>query len=712
MRIARHIRALGVLLLLSALLVPQPAGASSTDSGATVHNHAGHSHGVLDVPGVDDLVISFEQVVYDMYFPIQGGSEFNDNFGDCRGGSGCPRTHEGIDIMEPKMTPILAVSSGYVGWMHNDQGVKCCAMELNHDDGWESWYIHMNNDTEGTDDGLGWGFAPGVEPGARIEAGQLIGWVGDSGNAEWTAPHLHFELHKPGGVVINPYASLQEATVLNAPLGNGNTRGCDFNDDGYDDLAVGVPGEDLAANTKVDAGAVTVMYGSVDSLSTAGAQSLTQSTAGVDSATFSDEEFGFATVCGDVNDDGHDDLIVGVPGNIVGGRADAGGVNLIFGTPNGLEASGSNFWHQDRGGVANKAQTGDRFGSSLAVGDFNNDGHADAAVGVPGEKVGGGEGAGMVTVLYGSASGFDGTSDAIHEGVASIGTAEAGDGFGSALAAGDFNEDGRDDLAVGIPGEDGGAGAVVVLYGSNSGIDASTAVRFTQDTPDVNGAAAGGDQFGAALAAGDFDDDDRFDLAIGVPNDDDSGGAGSVNVLYGSGSGLSSVGDQRFEQGSSGIKGTSVSGDQFGGALGVGDFDGNGSQDLVIGAPGKQVSGANNAGSVAVIYGSGDGLTAAGDDVWTQDTSGIKGAAQAGDGFGSWLSSGDFAGFGVSSLAVGVPEEDVGAKADSGSLQVIVGKGGDGLVTGGDQKWDQKDPGMPSASEAGDGFGRVAAPIA
>jgi peptidoglycan hydrolase-like protein with peptidoglycan-binding domain len=71
-----------------------------------------------------------------------------------------------------------------------------------------SWYIHLNNDTPGTDDGLGWGIAEGIVPGARVSAGQLIGWVGDSGNAEDTDPHLHFELHDAYGVIVDPYPAL------------------------------------------------------------------------------------------------------------------------------------------------------------------------------------------------------------------------------------------------------------------------------------------------------------------------------------------------------------------------------------------------------------------------------------------------------------------------------------------------------------------------
>ncbi|MCP3995475.1 MAG: M23 family metallopeptidase [bacterium] len=163
-----------------------------------------------------------------IYFPVVGENHYSDTFGAARSGG---RSHHGVDIMAAKMTPVVAVADGTVGWMHNDQGGNCCAMELNHDDGWESWYIHLNNDTPGTDDGQGFGFASGVVPGAHVFAGQLIGWVGDSGNAEWTGSHLHFELHTPSGAVINPTPEVDAAIKLEAPLDTpyqGSFRDDDF----------------------------------------------------------------------------------------------------------------------------------------------------------------------------------------------------------------------------------------------------------------------------------------------------------------------------------------------------------------------------------------------------------------------------------------------------------------------------------------------------
>ncbi len=157
--------------------------------------------------------------VYPMVFPVAGDNYYSDTWGAPRSGG---RTHQGTDIIADKMTPVLAVADGVVYWAHDEQGGKCCALGIRHDDGWASWYIHLNNDTPGTDDGQGWGFAPGIGVGSRVTAGQLIGWVGDSGNAEASnVSQLHFELRRPDGaggtVPINPYPSLVAAELAGVP---------------------------------------------------------------------------------------------------------------------------------------------------------------------------------------------------------------------------------------------------------------------------------------------------------------------------------------------------------------------------------------------------------------------------------------------------------------------------------------------------------------
>jgi hypothetical protein len=147
----------------------------------------------------------------DIIFPVVGDVWYIDTWGAPRSGG---RTHEGTDIMslEGKGLPVVAAAEGTVKWI----GATCCYLAIDHGGGWETWYIHLNNDTPDTDDGLGWGIAEDITPGAAVTAGQLIGWVGDSGNAEETDPHLHFEIRFEGEAIPS-YEYLLNATVLNEP---------------------------------------------------------------------------------------------------------------------------------------------------------------------------------------------------------------------------------------------------------------------------------------------------------------------------------------------------------------------------------------------------------------------------------------------------------------------------------------------------------------
>jgi peptidoglycan hydrolase-like protein with peptidoglycan-binding domain len=153
-----------------------------------------------------------EDVDYDLVFPVDGPHHFSDSFWAGRSQG----FHTGQDIIADKMTPVVAAADGVVrlvNWTNQSHmnPDRCCTLVIRHDDGWESWYIHLDNDTTGTDDGRGWGIKKNITPGVRVTAGQHIAWVGDSGNAENTTPHLHFELHAPDGTVVNPYSSLVAA---------------------------------------------------------------------------------------------------------------------------------------------------------------------------------------------------------------------------------------------------------------------------------------------------------------------------------------------------------------------------------------------------------------------------------------------------------------------------------------------------------------------
>jgi hypothetical protein len=143
-------------------------------------------------------------------FPVDGQNHYTDTFDACRG-SDCSRLHQAIDIMAAKGVPVLAAAAGTVEWI----GSTCCLLRISHGGGWDTQYIHLNNDTQQTDgtfsdDGNGWGIAPGIEVGTYVEAGQLIGWVGDSGNAEHVGSHLHFEIWQDE-TRINPYPYLMAA---------------------------------------------------------------------------------------------------------------------------------------------------------------------------------------------------------------------------------------------------------------------------------------------------------------------------------------------------------------------------------------------------------------------------------------------------------------------------------------------------------------------
>jgi hypothetical protein len=139
-------------------------------------------------------------------FPVDGPTSYGNTWGASRDGGA--RQHEGTDIMGHKLEVLVAAHDGTVSWTRTDGNNM---LAIRDSDGWEYWYIHINNDTPGTDDGANlpqFMFFPGIDRGVSVKAGQPVAYMGDSGNAEGTSPHLHFELHPPGGQVTNSYYSL------------------------------------------------------------------------------------------------------------------------------------------------------------------------------------------------------------------------------------------------------------------------------------------------------------------------------------------------------------------------------------------------------------------------------------------------------------------------------------------------------------------------
>ncbi|MEU8825601.1 FG-GAP and VCBS repeat-containing protein [Streptomyces sp. NPDC048636] len=202
---------------------------------------------------------------------------------------------------------------------------------------------------------------------------------------------------------------------------------------------------------------------------------------------------------GDVDKDGHADLIVRtVPGDVVENLPyDHGTVKVLYGTASGPSTTRTKVIDQNTPGVPGVNEDGDQFGYELSAGDVNGDGYADVAVGIPYEDIDSGKDAGSTVQLYGGAGGLSGTgAQAFTQDTAGVpGAGETGDHFGAAVRLGDTNGDGKAELAVGAPEEDGAqtsSGAAWVLRGKTGGLTTDGAVSFGP-------AALGGSEPNAAL---------------------------------------------------------------------------------------------------------------------------------------------------------------------------------------------------------------------
>ncbi|MEV6192853.1 FG-GAP and VCBS repeat-containing protein [Streptomyces sp. NPDC051920] len=366
-----------------------------------------------------------------------------------------------------------------------------------------------------------------------------------------------------------------------------------------------------------------------------------------------------------------------------------GGVTVVFGTATGPGSTQQRIT-QSSAGVPGSDEADDMFGEVRAAADFDGDGYGDLAVAATGENGSHGADQGNVTILWGSASGLSTGTTLPNK------NPDRNNYMGKDLAAGDFNGDGKQDLAVIngsmtyvyrgpfkrsgttgtvtkldktssfnatalISGKVNGdtktdlaiIGDVVTLdyiasdvwfiKGGTSSLTPANSLRLESESGNGGSSERGGD---GVIA--DFNKDGYGDIAVGTSLY--SQHKGRVSVWYGSSAGPSR--NTRLSQSTSGVAGTPENYDEFGSSISAGDVNGDGYADLAVGVPGEEIDGKDYAGAVHVFKGRASGLSGTGSQWFARNTPGVPGALTADDQFGGLVRLRDTSGDGKADLLV------------------------------------------------------------
>jgi len=391
-----------------------------------------------------------------------------------------------------------------------------------------------------------------------------------------------------------------------------------------------------------------------------------------------DDWSGFSVAYGDINGDGYMDIIIGTPFADPGGRSDAGETYVIFGSsfPNYVVDLNT----QTADITVYGGDDYDNSGMAVASGDVNGDGYDDIIIGAPYADPPGGNDAGETYVIFGSSS-PPSTVDLRSE-LADITVygAAADDESGSAVASGDVNNDGCDDILIGAPLADPGAperssaGETYVVFGDDF---TPPVVIDLNDVPSpadmsIYGAAAD-DESGSAVASGDVNNDGCDDILIGAhyadPGTPARSDAGETYIIFGSSSPPSTI-DLSTESSDITVYGDDAEG-RCGWAIASGNINNDGCDDIIIGAYGASPGGRTNAGQTCVIFGSMSPPSTIDLSIQSADIT-IYGD-DAGDLAGYAVASGDVNADGYDDLIIGAHHADPPGGDSAGETYVIFG---------------------------------------
>ncbi|MGJ8662218.1 MAG: hypothetical protein ACSHWU_01150 [Marinicella sp.] len=514
-----------------------------------------------------------------------------------------------------------------------------------------------------------------------IAVSMALGLVQLTAHAQFKAELNLADLNGDNGFVINGVAEDDRSGYSVSSAG-------DVNGDGIDDVIIGAyragsDGNNLAGSSYVVFGSDSGLPNPLNLEDINGINGFVIN--GVAAADFSGVS---VSAAGDVNGDGIDDVIIGAWGSDPGGNNVAGSSYVVFGSDSGLpnplkldQLNGVN------GFVVNGVGADNRSGSSVsAAGDVNGDGIDDVIIGAwNGSNIA----AGSSYVVFGSDSGLPNPLNLVDingdNGFVINGVATHDQSGISVSAAGDVNDDGIDDVIIGAnfadPGGNNSAGSSYVVFGSDSPLPNP----FNLD--DINGlngfvinGVAAGDRSGESVsAAGDVNGDGVDDVIIGARLSDPDGNsdAGSSYVVFGSDSRLPNPFNLEDINGENGfvVNGVAAN-DQSGISVSVaGDVNGDGIDDVIIGAEGADPGGNSVAGSSYVVFGSDSGLP---NPLNLDDINGNNGFVINGvvefDTSGSAVSAaGDVNGDGIDDVIIGADRADPGGNSEAGSSYVVFG---------------------------------------